>query len=88
MSKSHTDHDVQQTVIAGGSAGAHVVTGITEDDVLLWVLNLTDDADLTDEFSISDDDEIDNTDGTDTTGDTLLVGWNAADPRGGDLNRN
>lgn len=88
MSESHTDVAVRQDVIGGGAAGDHTVSGIKTRDVLKWVLNLTDNADLTDEFSITGDDTINNDGGTDTTGDTLLVGYIAADPAGEDLNRN
>jgi hypothetical protein len=66
-----------QALIDGGSAGAHVVTGIAVEDVLISVIHNTAGAlvDLTDEFTISDADEIDNAEGTDTTNDQLLVIW-------------
>jgi hypothetical protein len=67
------------TIIAGGTAGAHTVTGIKTTDTLVSVLfvDFTDasetGSDLTSEFSISAADEIDNTAGTDTTGGFLIV---------------
>lgn len=70
---------IEQTIVAGGAAGAHVVTGILTTDKLLSVIHLdmTDasetGADLTSEFSISAADAIDNTGGTATTGGFLLV---------------
>ena len=72
---------IKQTVIAGGSAGAHTVTGIKTRDSLVSVLFEKVDftgsthtfSDLTSEFSISAADTIDNTGGTDTTGGYLIV---------------
>jgi len=70
---------VKATLIAGGAAGDHTVTGITTDDNLVAVLQIdaTDAsetyADLTAEFSISAADTINNAGGTDTTGSGLLV---------------
>lgn len=70
---------ITQTIIAGGAAGAHTVTGISTADSLVSVLHLdmTDaseaGADLTAEFSISAADTIDNTGGTATTGGFLVV---------------
>lgn len=78
---------IEQTIIAGGSAGAHTVTGIETTDDLLAVIEIdgTDAsetyADLTSEFSISADDEIDNTGGTDTTGSGLVVLYRKAGTR-------
>ena len=67
-------------VIAGGSAGPRVLTGITAKDQLLSVIHATaggavdgDFEDLTSEFSISGADEISNGGGTDTTGNKLIV---------------
>jgi hypothetical protein len=81
---------VRTAYIAGGSAGAHTLTGIQDDfDMIIQVthLALTEGApntfsapdDLTSEFTISDDDEIDNTAGTDSTGGLLIVVWYDAD---------
>lgn len=74
---------VHQTVIDGGAAGNHTVTGILATDELISVIHvegdgtqLTGAADLTDEFSISADDEIDNTGGTATTNGVLIVTYN------------
>lgn len=73
--------DIKTAVIAGGSAGAHTVTGIATEDTLLAVHRVDLDGtaanidydDLTSEFSISAANTIDNTGGTDTTGDKLAV---------------
>lgn len=79
-----TPASIVQTIIAGGAAGAHVVTGIETTDTLLAVIEIdaTDAsetfADLTSEFTISDDDEIDNAAGTTTTGSGLLVTYRKA----------
>lgn len=94
--ESHTDLALRQTVITGGAAGDHTVTGIKSEDVLKAVNHLVGDGtqltgavnDLTDEFSISGDDTINNDAGTDTTNGVLIVTYIAADPDGGDLNRN
>ena len=77
---------VKSTIIAGGAAGNHTVTGISTGDALVAVLKLdftlTDGtpntrawtvSDLTGEFSISAADTINNAGGTDTTGAALLV---------------
>jgi len=70
-----------QTIIAGGSAGAHTVTGIAVADTLISVieLDMTDasetGADLLSEFTISAANAIDNTAGTDTTGGFLVVAY-------------
>ncbi len=75
---------IQQTIIAGGTAGAHTVTGIAVGDRLISVIEMdfTDasetGADLTSEFTVSAVDEIDNTAGTDTSGGFLLVTYAAA----------
>lgn len=70
---------VKTTIIAGGAAGAHTVTGIKTRDTLVSVLHL----DMTDasetgvnrtaEFSITAANTIDNTGGTATTGGFLVV---------------
>lgn len=68
-----------QTVIAGGAAGAHTVTGIATGDTLVSVLHVdfTDASetgeDLTSEFTITAADTIDNTAGTASTGGFLVV---------------
>ncbi|MFQ5775856.1 MAG: hypothetical protein ACE5GS_15140 [Kiloniellaceae bacterium] len=75
---------VKTTIIAGGVAGAHTVTGIKTRDSLVSVLHLdmTDasetGADLTAEFSISAANTIDNTAGTATTGGFLVVTYLSA----------
>lgn len=74
-------YDLKTTLVAGGSAGAHTVTGIAVGDELAFVghfstaASIATLADLTSEFSISDTNEIDNTDGTDTSSDQLMVIW-------------
>ena len=70
---------VEEFQVAGGSAGAHTVTGIAIGDRLIAVQHWTTAAaiatvaDLTSEFSISAANAIDNTSGTDTTNDQLIV---------------
>jgi len=63
-----------QTIIAGGAAGAHTVTGIVATDSLVNVLSLAN-GDLTAEFTITGADTIDNTGGTATVGDFLIVSY-------------
>lgn len=70
---------LKATLIAGGAAGDHTVTGIRPADTLVAVLfvDATDASetysDLTAEFTISADDTINNAGGTDTTGGGLVV---------------
>jgi hypothetical protein len=68
---------LKQTVIAGGTAGDHTVTGIATGDHLISVVHLdmtgNAETDLTSEFSITAADTINNAAGTDTSSDTLLV---------------
>jgi hypothetical protein len=70
---------IKATLIAGGAAGNHTVTGIQTTDNLVAVLQVdaTDAsetyADLTSEFTISAADTINNAGGTNTTGCGLLV---------------
>ena len=76
---------LKQTIISGGSAGDHTVSGISTDDQLIGVVKIDGTADtgtgdmtwacsdLASEFSITADDTINNTGGTDTTGAVLLV---------------
>lgn len=70
---------VKTTIVAGGAAGDHTVTGIKTRDILVSVLHqdYTDasetGADITGEFSISAADTINNAAGTDTTGGFLVV---------------
>ncbi len=77
---------VKTTVIAGGAAGDHTITGIATGDALRAVLQLDftlDEgapntrtwavADLTSEFSISAADTINNDGGTDTSDSVLVV---------------
>lgn len=70
---------VKTTIVAGGAAGDHTVTGIKARDTLVSVLHqdYTDASetgdDLTGEFSISADDTINNGGGTATTGGFLVV---------------
>ena len=83
-----TGTSTRQDAIAGGSAGALVLSGVKATDRLISVLRLNRDAtaatiditDVTAEFTISDDDEIDNAGGTDTTGDSLIVTWETPSP--------
>jgi hypothetical protein len=83
-----TGTGTRQDAIAGGAAGALVLTGIKATDRLISVLRVNRDAtaanidvtDVTAEFTISDDDEIDNTGGTNTTGDALIVTWETPSP--------
>lgn len=69
------------TLVAGGSAGAHTVSGIAAGDNIVFVGHFSTAAaiatlaDLTSEFTVSGADEIDNTGGTDTTNDQLMVIW-------------
>lgn len=75
---------VQSTIIAGGGAGAHTVTGIKPGDILVSVLHadFTDasetGADITGEFTISAADAINNAAGTVTTGGFLVVTYLSA----------
>lgn len=77
---------VKTTVIGGGAAGDHTVTGIAVGDALRAVLKLDFTlaegapnvrtwavSDLTDEFAITAADTINNAGGTDTTGAILVV---------------
>lgn len=70
---------VKTTIVAGGAAGAHTVTGIKTRDTLVSVLHVdfTDasetGADITSEFTVSAADTIDNTGGTSTTGGFLVI---------------
>jgi len=70
---------VKTTIIAGGAAGNHTITGIKTRDQLVSVLfvDFTDasetGSDLTSEFSISAANTINNTGGTDSTGGFLVV---------------
>ncbi len=74
-----TAPQIHQTVIAGGGAGNHTVTGIATTDTLISVMHLdaTDAsetaADLTAEFEAPAPDTIANVGGTDTTGGYLVV---------------
>ena len=71
---------IKQTVIDGGSAGNHTLTGIATEDHLISVVHLegsgsaiTGAADLTAEFSITAANTINNTSGTDSTNGVLIV---------------
>lgn len=71
------------TIIAGGAAGAHTVTGIQAEDQLDRVLHETTAGlivDLTSEFSVTADNTIDNTGGTDTSSDSLIVEYTVKTP--------
>ena len=63
------------TIISGGAAGAHTVTGIKPgmELVSVWDNNAGTIVDLTAEFTITADDTIDNTGGTVST--SLIVQW-------------
>lgn len=69
------------TLVAGGAAGNHTVTGIATTDQIIWVGHFSTAAaiatlaDLTSEFSITAADTINNAAGTDTTNDQLMVIW-------------
>jgi Ni,Fe-hydrogenase maturation factor len=73
------------TLVDGGSAGDHTVTGITTADTILFVglfetkASIATLADLTDEFTITGADTINNAAGTATTNDQLFVLWHDAD---------
>lgn len=91
--ESHILPAMRLAIIAGGVAGAHVVTGIKVGDVINEVLEQDGVSgllvDLTSEFSITAADTIDNTGGTDTSGDFLIVRYFARSDFGGpDLGRN
>jgi len=70
---------VKATIIAGGVAGDHTVTGIALGDALVAVLHVdfTDASetgdDITSEFTITAADTINNAGGTNTTGGFLVV---------------
>lgn len=72
---------VKVALLAGGAAGAHVLTGIAVGDRIATVLHISTAAaiatmaDITAEFVSIAADAIDNTGGTDTTNDQLLVIW-------------
>lgn len=74
--------DLRVTLVAGGSAGDHTVTGIAVGDEIVFIGHFSTAAaiatlaDLTSEFSITAAATINNTDGTDTTNDQLMVIWN------------
>jgi hypothetical protein len=84
---SHIVPAIKVAIIAGGSAGALTVTGITTKDTLLAVNSFGFDTDgdvvsassvnMLSETSISDDDEITTTT-TDTTDLAVLVMWVSA----------
>ena len=69
------------TLVAGGSAGDHTVTGITTSDEIAFVghfstaASIATLADLTSEFTITAADTINNVGGTDTSSDQLMVIW-------------
>lgn len=71
---------IKQTVIDGGAAGNHTLTGIATEDHLISVVHiegsgtaLTGAADLTAEFSITAADTINNTGGTSSADGVLVV---------------
>lgn len=74
---------LKMTIISGGSAGDHTVTGIDTEDHLIAVLHLVGDGtqltgannDLTSEFSISAANTINNASGTDTSNGVLIVSY-------------
>lgn len=74
------------TVIDGGAAGNHTVTGIAVGDELLGVVHITGDGtqltggeDLLSEFTITAANTINNTGGTATTNGILLILYNDKD---------
>lgn len=74
-------YNLNTSVIAGGAAGDHTVTGIALGDEIVAVLEFATAAsiatltDRTAEFTITAADTINNTGGTATTSDSLLVIW-------------
>lgn len=74
-------NSIRQTIVGGGAAGNHTVTGIKTRDTLVSVLHvdMTDasetGANRTAEFTITADNTINNTGGTATTGGFLVVTW-------------
>lgn len=69
------------TLVAGGAAGNHTVTGIATGDEIAFVGHLSTAAaiatlaDITSEFTVTAADTINNAAGTDTTSDQLMVIW-------------
>lgn len=66
------------SILAGGAAGDHTLTGVALTDSLLEVQHVIAAggvADLTAEFTITAPNTINNVGGTDTTGDQLAVRW-------------
>ena len=85
---THTWLPIRVSIVAGGAAGDHTLTGIKagtgkggaqRGDQLISVLHQDGTSgilvDLTSEFSITADDTINNTGGTATTSDFLIVIW-------------
>lgn len=77
---------IKVTVVDGGAAGDHTVTGIAVEDQLIAILHiegsgtaLTGAADLTDEFTISAADTINNDAGTSSADGVLVVVYNDQD---------
>lgn len=74
-------YDLKTSVITGGAAGDHTVTGIAVGDELVSVLEFATAAaiatltDRTSEFSITAADTVNNAGGTSTASDSLLVIW-------------
>lgn len=82
MEKTGINPDIVTFVVAGGSAGNHVVTGIKLADTIISVVgfilvegapNTFTALNLTSEFSISADDQINNTGGTTSAAGILFV---------------
>lgn len=69
------------TLVSGGSAGNHTLTGIEVGDEIVFVGHFSTAAaiatlaDITSEFSVTAADTINNAAGTDTTSDQLQVIW-------------
>jgi hypothetical protein len=78
---------LRSTILTGGVAGTHTITGIRTTDKIVTVTRyvgagvaVTDIADLTSEFTITANDTISNAGGTNTTGDKLQVWWTDRTP--------
>ena len=77
VSGSKIINPIKLSIISGGAAGAHTVTGIRTGDELIAVLEQNGTSglltDLTTEFAIATSDTITNSGGTATSGDKLIV---------------
>lgn len=84
LRKAVLNNGLKVTLVAGGSAGNHTVTGIATTDRIVSVLHASTAAsiatlaDISGEFSITGANTINNALGTDTTSDQLWVIWEDA----------